>query len=233
MNGSDIQYGLQKMTLLDYPGKVACTVFSRGCNYRCPFCHNASLVLTDRTAAQDWLTGADVLAFLKKRQGLLDGVCLTGGEPLMRAENLDFLSAVRELGYAVKLDTNGSYPERLAAVLERGLADYVAMDIKNVPGKYSMSAGVDTDVRDSVSLLMGQTAVPFEFRTTVVRELHTAEDFDAIGKWIAGAPKYFLQKFADSGDLIGQGMSAAADEEMQRYLKIVRGYVPAAELRGM
>ncbi len=232
MNWLNEKYGLQKMTLLDFPGKVACTVFSCGCNFRCPFCHNASLVLPDADTSP-LMTGAEVLAFLKKRQGLLEGVCLTGGEPLMRQDSLSFLGAVRELGYAVKLDTNGSYPDRLAEAVQSGLVDYVAMDIKNSKEKYSMTAGVTADVQAGIDFLMKDAQIPFEFRTTVVQEFHTEEDFISIGKWLAGAPKYFLQKFVDSGDLIGQGLSAAPDEDMRRFLAAVREFIPVAELRGM
>ncbi len=231
MSWKNTKYGLQKMTLLDYPGKVACTVFSSGCNFRCPFCHNASLVLPDADTSY-LLDGSGVLSFLKKRQGLLDGVCLTGGEPLMRQSNLAFLAEVKALGYQVKLDTNGSYPDRLADVLNGGLADYVAMDIKNSGKKYSITAGVEADVRASVELLKA-SAIPYEFRTTVVRQFHTEEDMIAIGEWLQGSPKYFLQKFTDSGDLIGQGLSAVPDEEMRYFLSVVRRYIPSAELRGM
>lgn len=230
-------YGLQKMTLLDFPGKVACTVFSSGCNFRCPFCHNAGLVLpeADRSMLQDQ---AEILAFLRKRQGLLDGVCLTGGEPLLFEENLDFMRAIKDLGYAVKLDTNGAFPERLKRAVAEGLTDYVAMDIKNAPDAYGITAGLRVDleaVRSSVDFLLSG-AVPFEFRTTVVLPFHTKERMEEIGRWIAGAEKYFLQQYKDENvDLLGDpaSMKAAEKAQMEEFLVAVRKYIPNAELRGI
>ena len=193
METEKLKYGLQKMTLLDFPGRVACTVFSSGCNFRCPFCHNAGLVLPEADRSM-LLDQAEVLAFLRKRQGLLDGVCLTGGEPLLFEENLDFMREIKALGYAVKLDTNGAFPERLKQAVAEGLADYVAMDIKNAPEAYAETAGLRVDpekIRASVAFLLSG-AVPYEFRTTVVLPFHTAERMEEIGQWIAGAEKYFL-----------------------------------------
>ena len=224
--------GLQKMTLLDFPGHIACTAFTAGCNFRCPFCHNASLVI-GQTPEQ--MEEEEFFSFLSKRRGLLDGVAVTGGEPLLQKEIAPFLRRVHECGFAVKLDTNGSFPDRLAHILEGGLADYVAMDIKNSPQSYGDTCGVPVDldaVRESVSLLM-QDRVPYEFRTTLVRQLHTIEDMTAIGEWIRGARAYFLQKFVDSGDLIDQGFSALSDTEMNRYADAVRRFVPAVALRGV
>ena len=223
--------GLLKMTLLDFPGRIACTVFTAGCNFRCPFCHNASLVThLDEDIAVD-----DFFSFLKKRQGMLDGVCVSGGEPLMQPEMADFLANIRALGYATKIDTNGAYPDKLRALIEGGLVDYVAMDIKNSPAKYAQTIGlssVPAGVEESVSLLrLG--IVPYEFRTTVVDELHEPEDFAAIGQWIAGAPRYFLQKFTDSGDLIGEGLSAPSNEKLRACLAAVAPYVPSDSLRGV
>lgn len=226
--------GLQKMTLLDFPGRVACTVFTVGCNFRCPFCHNSSLVLSP---ALPELSRDELFAFLKKRQGLLDGVAITGGEPLLHPDVPTFLEQIRALGYAVKLDTNGAFPERLRAVLEAGLADYVAMDIKNSREKYEQTAGVSgilPAVEESVALLRaGKT--PFEFRTTLVDELHEPEDFAAIGRWIAGTERYFIQGFVDSGDILGGGerFHAASPEKAAACLEAVRPFVPNAELRGV
>ena len=223
--------GLMKMTLLDFPGHIACTVFTLGCDFRCPFCHNATLV----THPEEGLTVDELLSFLKKRQGILDGVCVTGGEPLLHGDLPDLLLKIRELGYAVKLDTNGAHPEALRAVVSRGLVDYVAMDIKNSPAKYPMTVGLPAmpaGVRESAAYLLAG-GVPYEFRTTVVEELHEPEDFEAIGKWIAGAERYFLQRFTDSGDLIGEGMSAPSVEKMEACLAAVRPYVPVAALRGV
>ena len=223
--------GLMKMTLLDFPGHIACTVFTLGCDFRCPFCHNASLVTHPEAA----LDSTELLSFLKKRQGILEGVCITGGEPLLQPELPDLLCRIRELGYAVKLDTNGAHPEALRTVVSRGLVDYVAMDIKNSPAKYPMTVGLSAMPRgvfESAAYLLSG-AVPFEFRTTVVEELHEPSDFAAIGEWIAGAERYFLQRFTDSGDLIGEGMSAPSVEKMEACLAAVRPYVPTAALRGV
>lgn len=224
--------GMQKLTLLDFPGLCACTLFTYGCNLRCPFCHNASLVVSSAEAP---LTEEDVLAFLKKRQGLLDGVCITGGEPLLQPDLPAFIEKVRDLGFKVKLDTNGTFPDRLAALIERGLLDYVAMDIKNAPKKYAQTVGVSgfrgEAVKQSAALLM-EGRVPFEFRTTVVSPLHTAADFEEIGRWLAGDERYFLQEFVDSGDLIGEGMSACSHEEMAQFLAILQKTIPNAAWRG-
>ena len=196
--------GLQKLSMVDYPDKLAATVFAGGCDLRCPFCHNALLVT--RLAESPVLPEAEVLEFLSRRKGLLDGVVLSGGEPLLQSDAADFLEKVRALGFAVKLDTNGCHPEALADILERGLADYVAMDIKNSLEKYPETVGVpgfDTaPVEESVRLLVG-SGVDYEFRTTLVRELHTAGDLTAIARWLPGDSRYYLQQFVDSGNLIG------------------------------
>ena len=224
--------GLQKTTLLDFPGKVACTLFTPGCNFRCPFCHNAGLVLGE----EEELPVSEALSFLKKRKGILEGVCVTGGEPLLQKGIPDFLGEIKALGLAVKLDTNGSFPDRLRALVEAKLVDYVAMDIKNSPERYAETAGVpDFDlapVSESVEYLKSG-AVESEFRTTVVRELHGAEDFRRIGEWIRGAKKYFLQKFTDSGELLGEGLSACSPQEMRAFAEIVKPYVEEVRLRGV
>ena len=226
--------GLQKLTLLDFPGKMACTVFTGGCNFRCPFCHNASLVLRPGEGAE--LPEAEFFAFLRKRTGLLDGVCVTGGEPLLNPELPEFLAKIRELGYLVKLDTNGSFPDRLGAILSAGLADYVAMDVKAGRANYRAAAGcpeLETErISRSIRLLMGgQTG--YEFRTTVVKGLHTQADFTDLAAWLAGAERYFLQGFVDSGDLIGTGYAAFSPAEMRDFLSTVQRTVPNAELRGI
>lgn len=227
--------GLQKLTLLDYPGQVACTVFTGGCNFRCPYCHNASLVLPERLGAQDGTDAA--LAFLEKRRGVLDGVAVTGGEPLLHDDLPDFLRAVRTMGYKIKLDTNGSFPERLRAVVEEGLADRVAMDIKNAPDLYARTAGLRLlDIaaveRSKNYLLEGHVA--YEFRTTAVRGLHTAESLREAAAWISGAAEYYLQQFRDSGDLLAaSGLGAFTDEEMRALADAVRPIVPSVRLRGV
>lgn len=223
--------GLQKLSLLDYPEKLAATVFTGGCNLRCPFCHNASLV----TGTAEDLPREEVLSFLRTRRGLLDGVCLTGGEPLLQEDLPDLIGEIRELGFAVKLDTNGAFPEKLAALLRDGLLDYVAMDIKNSLPKYPMTVGFpDFDtapVEESVQLLRRGT-VPFEFRTTLVREFHTEGDLLAVASWLEGAPRYFLQTFADSGGLICPGLHGFSPEEMLAFADLVRPYFHSVGIRG-
>ena len=259
--------GLQKLSMVDYPGKLAATVFTGGCDLRCPFCHNALLVT--RLTESPVLTEDEVLEFLKKRQGLLDGVVLSGGEPLLQPGAADFLAMVRqmgfgvaitggepllrrelpallrsikELGYAVKLDTNGFHPQALAEILERGLVDYVAMDIKNRREKYGDTCGVPgldpAPVEESLHLLIG-SGVDFELRTTLVRNFHTPEDLAAMGRWVAGffpegtAPRYFLQKFVDSGNLISTGCRGFDDREMAAMAEKIRPFLPRVELRGV
>lgn len=225
--------GLQKMTLLDYPGKIAATVFTGGCNFRCPFCHNASLVLNDRRA-QEAISEEEFFDFLAKRKGLLDGVCISGGEPLLQEDIRQFISGIKSLGFLVKLDTNGSFPSRLKELAGDGLIDYVAMDIKNSPAGYAKTAGTAGDVlpkiKESVTFLLAGH-VEYEFRTTVVKGFHTKEDFAAIGKWIQGAGRYFLQNFVDSGDLIQPGLRGVEKAELAAFADVVRGYVPSVQIR--
>lgn len=221
--------GLQKLTLLDFPQKVACTVFLQGCNFRCPFCHNTPLIV-----GTEELPLSDLMDFLKKRRGLLDGVAITGGEPLLSPDLPELIREIRALGYAVKVDTNGSFPDRLQALLEDGLVDYVAMDIKNSPEKYELTSGASgilPQVERSVRLLF-DAKIPYEFRTTVVDELHEAEDFHAIGAWLRGARAYFLQKFVDSGNLLSDGLHEASTEKMENCLAIAGQYIPNTKIRG-
>lgn len=222
--------GLQKMTLLDFPGKVACTVFLQGCNFRCPFCHNSPLLRGIEELSQD-----SFFSFLKKRQGLLDGVAITGGEPLLHNDIHSFIQKIKELGFRVKLDTNGSFPQRLAELLQNGLIDYIAMDIKNSPANYQKTSGADVDlnkIRDSVQLIMN-SGLPYEFRTTVVQELHCEEDFHAIGKWLQGAQAYYLQCFEDSGDILCPGLHAPSKAQLEHYLAIAGSYIKNTHLRGI
>lgn len=191
--------GLNKTTLLDYPGRVAATIFTGGCNFRCPFCHNGDLVI--KPSSLEMISEEEVLSFLQKRRNVLKGVCITGGEPTLQADLADFICKVKDIGYEVKLDTNGSHPTVLRVLLQEGLLDYVAMDIKNCKEKYALTVGcADLDIErieESVKLLMA-AGIPFEFRTTVVRELHAPEDILRIGRWIAGCPGYFLQQYAEN-----------------------------------
>ena len=225
--------GLQKLTLLDFPEKMACTVFTFGCNFRCPFCHNASLVLSDR-ADSAIISEEELFSFLQKRRGILEGVCITGGEPTLQPDLPDFIRKIRALGFAVKLDTNGYRPAVLKALVAEGLLDYVAMDIKNSLPCYGDTVGIGqfdpAPVEESMDFLM-EGHVPFEFRTTLVKGLHTPESIDAMGRRVAGAERFFLQTFEDSGDLIGEGLSAFDRAETEVLLDVLRAYVPNAQIR--
>jgi len=225
--------GLQKLTLLDFPGHVACTVFTAGCNLRCPFCHNSELVLPERKPAL--MDEEEFFAFLKKRQGILEGVCVTGGEPLIQKDIAAFLRRIKDLGFAVKLDTNGCFPKILRSLVEEGLVDFVAMDIKNSPDRYAVTAGIPaldlTAVQESVAYLMS-AAVDYEFRTTVAAQFHDEESFRDIAHWIAGAKRYALQEFKDSGDILTGGLTPCTTEQMQAFLSILKPLVPGAFLRG-
>ncbi len=228
--------GMQKLTLLDFPGVVACTLFTAGCNFRCPWCHNAGLVLPEEMADR-LIESEEVLSFLEKRKGVLDGVCVTGGEPLLQAELPDFLRRVKDLGYRVKLDTNGSFPDRLEELVREKLVDRVAMDIKNGPSRYAGTVGLRNldlgAVTASKDFLLSD-AVDYEFRTTVVRGLHTEEGLLEAADWIAGAKQWFLQQFKDSGNLIhGEGLSGFTEDEMRRLLETLKTRIPAVELRGI
>ena len=227
--------GIQKLTLLDYPGRVACTVFTGGCNFRCPFCHNGSLVIPERLAHDT--TEEEILTFLKRRVGILDGVAVTGGEPLLHKETAAFLEKIKALGYAVKLDTNGSFPERLKEIVAAGLVDRVAMDIKNAPGLYGKTAGLENfriaPVEESKNFLLSGV-VEYEFRTTVVKGLHTKESLLEAADWIRGAKEYYLQQFKDSGDVIAvDGLGAFDEEEMGELKEAVKAVVPTVQLRGV
>ena len=225
--------GSQTLTLLDYPGKVACTVFTSGCNMRCPFCHNASLVCGE---VPPFMEKEEFFAFLKKRTGVLDGVCVTGGEPLLQEGLIPFLLEVKEKGFTTKLDTNGLLHDRLRAVVEAGAVDYVAMDIKNCKARYAETAGVPgldlAPIEKSVQFLM-EGSVDYEFRTTVVKELHNKADFDEIGRWLKGAKRYFLQSFKDSGDILSPGLSPMEKADLLEIRDRLRAEIPGVELRGV
>ncbi|MDE7008725.1 MAG: anaerobic ribonucleoside-triphosphate reductase activating protein [Lachnospiraceae bacterium] len=228
--------GFHKTTLLDYPGCIAATIFTGGCNFRCPFCHNSGLV--QDPFKEGMVPEDEVLAFLDKRKKILKGVCITGGEPTLQPDLPDFIGKVRKMGYRVKLDTNGYRPEVLRELLESGLLDYAAMDIKNCPEKYGAAAGLILSgnaggfelgkIEESIKLLLdGQ--IDYEFRTTVVKELHTVEDIAAIGAWVKGTPAYYLQKFEDSGHIIGEGYHEPDPEILQDMVQALSG-IP--ELKG-
>lgn len=225
--------GLQKLTLLDFPERVACTVFLSGCNFRCPFCHNSSLIPVNGDI--DEISEDELFTFLKKRVGILDGVAITGGEPLLFEDIIPLIRKIKDLGYAVKLDTNGSFPQRLQYLVEEKLVDYVAMDIKNAPEKYALTCGMNvfdiTKVQQSIRYLLGNH-VPYEFRTTVVREFHEPSDFESIGKWISGAERYFIQPFVDSGACLQDGLHAPDDALLALFRGLSAKYVQNAQIRG-
>ena len=225
--------GLQKLTLLDYPGKTACTIFLSGCNFRCPFCHNTPLLTAD---AADGMAEEELLAFLKKRQGLLDGVAVTGGEPLLRPDLPQLLEKIKALGYVIKLDTNGAFPERLEAVVCAGLADYVAMDVKNSPARYAQTVGAAefdlAPIEKSVSFLL-RGIVDYEFRTTAVAEFHDDASFLSLADWLAGARRYYIQRFQPRDTVLRAGLSAPTEAQLRRWAELVRPKIPAVEIRGI
>lgn len=226
--------GLQKTTLLDFPGHVACTVFTGGCNFRCPFCHNSDLL--DCGPAEDY-TEEDILSFLDKRKGILQGVCITGGEPTIQPDLEDFIRKIRARGLAVKLDTNGYKPDILKSLCEKGLLDFVAMDIKASRDRYGEVTGAPglamDNIDESIEFLLSGS-IPYEFRTTVVRGLHTADDFREIGPWIKGCPEYYLQCFTESGQVLVPGIYADfTKDEMMKFADLVRPYVGQVSLRGI
>ena len=224
--------GLQKLTLLDYPGKLAATVFFGGCNFRCPFCHNASLVINP---TEGEITEKELFDFLDSRRGRLEAVCISGGEPTLRPELPSLIYSIKEKGFLVKLDTNGYRPAVLKSLVSDGLIDYVAMDIKNSKEGYARAVGISdfniAPVCESVEFLMSGN-LDYEFRTTVVKELHTAQDMVSIARWIEGAKNYFLQYFLDSGDIIQSGFSPCDTLEMRTFLASILPYVPNAQIRG-
>ncbi len=225
--------GLQKLTLLDYPGRMACTVFTGGCNFRCPFCHNASLVVPTRQDDYE-ISEDDFFAFLESRKNKLSGVCITGGEPTLMPDIARFIGRIKEMGFSVKLDTNGYRPEVLESLVESGLIDYVAMDIKTCAERYPTVAGVDIDIdkikRSAAFLMKGK--IPFEFRTTIVKELHGKDDMKKIGEWLAGDESFFLQGFIDSGDVICDGLNGYDKKDLTDLLNVLKRYIPNAQIRG-
>ena len=247
--------GFQKLTLLDFPGQVACIIFTAGCNFCCPFCHNAGLVVHAPAAPAP--TEAEIFAYLEKRRGLLDGVVVSGGEPLLQEDIQPFLQKIKDLGYLIKLDTNGSFPGALEKILAAKLVDYVAMDIKQAPDKYNLAIGHyyasgastnPTAVRNATSSgtlspvpriklsleLLRKSGVPFELRTTLVQGIHSEADLEALVKWIAGPEPYFLQSYVDSGDVIdNRNLAAFPRETLERLLTTAKKYCPRAELRGV
>lgn len=233
-------HGLQKMTLLDFPGKVACTVFLGGCDMRCPFCHNWELVDMSAQAVMD---DTELISFLEGRVGLLDGVAFTGGEPLMRKDLAEMMKKIRDMGFLIKLDTNGNHPDELKKILEEGLVDYVAMDVKNSPERYGETIGLPgfdiSRIRESIEYLISNgksqddaAGFDYEFRTTVVKQFHNEDSFKGIAQLIKGAGRYYLQEFVDRETVPYAGLEGCTKEEMNRFLDIVAPYVKNAEIRG-
>lgn len=227
-------HGLNKTTLLDYPGRVAATVFLGGCNFRCPFCQNSGLVLDP--SSQPVIATEEVLAFLKKRKGILDGVCISGGEPTLEPDLAAFIREVHNMGYPVKLDTNGSRPLVIKKLAEQGLLDKVAVDIKACPENYSSLTGLVhpnmDNIKETVEFLL-HGSLDYEFRTTVVRELHTETDFIKIGQWIKGAKAYYLQAYKDSENVLQPGFSSYSFEELSHFRDLLRKTIPLVEIRGI
>lgn len=224
--------GLQKLTLLDYPGHVACTVFLQGCNFKCPFCYNSSLIKSD---SDNFISLDEFFTFINSRKKVLDGVAITGGEPLLNLEIKEFIKQIKELNLLVKLDTNGSNPSLLKELLDANLVDYVAMDIKNSYDKYPTTCGVNVnleDIKESISILMN-SSIDYEFRTTVVKEFHNIEDFHQIGKMIKGAKNYFLQSYQNKESVIDKFLHPLSKDELQSCLNVVKKYVENVCIRGI
>ena len=231
--------GLQKMTLLDFPGKVACTVFFQGCNFRCPFCHNSDLLPGQ---GQPLMDDEELLAFLEKRKGLLDGVCVTGGEPTLQRELPQLLGRIKALGYKVKLDTNGAQPQVLRALVEQGRVDSVAMDIKNSREEYAKTAGMREallpQVEESIRYLLAGK-VDYEFRTTVAHPLHSPGSIEAMGRWVcslgdgAKPRNWYLQCYVDRESVLCGGLAAPQKEDMEKYCKILGPYGGNISPRGV
>lgn len=229
--------GLQKMTLLDYPGRIACTVFLQGCNWRCPFCHNSQLMAGN---TQPFMETEAFLSFLKTRKGLLDGVCVSGGEPTLRKELPGFLEAIKAMGFLVKLDTNGTRPGVVKELVSRGLVDYIAMDVKNSPARYGQTVGVDSAdlsaVEESLRFLM-ENRVDYELRTTLVEPLHDAESILEMGQWLASLVpgekpgQLFLQTFVDRDTVLFSGLSAPEPETVAEYADILSLYIGKVTIR--
>lgn len=227
-------HGLNKTTLLDYPERVAATLFTGGCNFRCPFCQNSDLVLNP--LSQPMISEEEIFAFLKKRKGVLSGICITGGEPTLQPDLKEFCEKVKELDYQIKLDTNGYHPEVIEELCKNHLIDYVAMDVKNSLEHYEIVAGITPLDKEKIIKsidFIRSSWLEYEFRTTVVRELHNEEDFRLIGELLKGVRAYYLQAFRDDERVMKQGFSAYTREEMEAFAKILRQTISKVELRGL
>ena len=226
--------GIQKLTLLDYPGKMACIIFTGGCNFRCPFCHNSSLVINPNTESA--YSDEELFAFLNKRKKVLDGVVISGGEPLIQPDIEEYIRKIRNLGFLIKLDTNGTFPEKLIHLCNEGLIDYVAMDVKSSKANYSQCVGIKNynidKINESIEFLKNGN-IDYEFRTTVAKGLHTEDDIKNLGEWIKGSKRHYIQQFKNSGDIIGFGLSPFSEEELVKFKSILSEYVLQCEIRGL
>lgn len=225
--------GYEKFSMVDFDGKITCTVFTGGCNFRCPFCHNGALVIGDVKSGQ--IDCDEVFDYLQKRKGLVDAVSVTGGEPTLQSDLADFLRKVRDLGYQTKLDSNGLRPDVLRRIVEQDLVDYLAMDVKNSPEKYALTVGLEKidlgKINESIDLLK-TCGVDHEFRTTVIKEFHTDEDMRAIAEWVKGAKRYVMQKYKDSEGCISHGYTPLEKDDVQRFATYFDGLVEKVDLRG-
>ncbi|MBR1875824.1 MAG: anaerobic ribonucleoside-triphosphate reductase activating protein [Lachnospiraceae bacterium] len=226
--------GYNKTTLLDYPGRTACTVFTGNCNFRCVYCHNAPLVLDP--SSQPAVPEEEIFSFLRKRKNILNGVCITGGEPTLQPDLSGFIEKIRELGYDVKLDTNGYRPGVLRELTDKGLVNMVAMDIKTDRKRYPLITQVEkTDLKkldESIDILIkGDT--DYEFRTTVVDEYFDDEAAEDTGRWLKGAKVLYLQEFKDGDTVIKGGLHSPGRAKMERYAGILSEYIDKVELRGV
>lgn len=228
--------GWNKITLLDYPEHLAATVFVGGCNFRCPFCHNPGLIFSGEQTGREGILEKEIFGYLQKRRGMLEGVCITGGEPTLQPDLAEFIRKIKKLGYLVKLDTNGYRPKVLWSLLSEGLLDYAAMDIKASKEHYRAAAGVKepdlSRIEESVAILKNSD-IPYEFRTTVVKGIHEAEEFDAIGRWLAGCRAYYLQAFQNSENVMQQGFAPFSKEEMEKMAEKARKYIDKVSVRGV
>ena len=226
-------FGLEKLSLVDYDGFVAATVFTAKCNFRCGFCHNSALVL-DYNAIPP-IRESEVLDYLKKRKGILEGLCITGGEPTLNPDLPEFIKKVKDIGYSVKVDTNGTNPEMVKLLVKEGLADYFAVDIKNDKENYANIIGFNTfdtsKVEKTVEFLLSGK-VKYEFRTTLIAEYHKADNIKRIAEWIKGADKYFMQKFKSGDNCISQDLSPVPMETAKEFADIIRPFVKRVDLRG-
>ncbi len=224
--------GMEKFSLVDFTDKVTCTVFTAGCNFRCPFCHNSGLVLDSK---QPKILEDEIFSYLEKRKGLVDAVCVSGGEPTLQPELKTFLEKVKSMGYLTKLDTNGTRPDTVKDLVSGGLVDYVAMDVKNSPEKYAVTAGLKlygtAQIEETARFLM-TCGVDYEFRTTLVKNFHTADDMEKIGKLLKGAKAFYLQRFVPRDSCISDGLEAVDESDALKFLETLKKYVPSALLRG-